>query len=148
MKDSEVITEVGQQAYQLMKQGYHCSEAVALAVGERVFGQVNPIVVKAADGFAGGVGSTRSELCGALSGGVIALGLLFGRITAEEDDKHLLALVKELRDTFRQHFGETQCRPIREEAKGSDGSGSCAPVAQAAAAMTMQVILREQSGSS
>lgn len=38
-----------------------------------------PEVIRAASGFGGGIGGSTEELCGAFTGGIIALGFLLGR---------------------------------------------------------------------
>ena len=43
-----------------------------LAVGGHVLGDLEPQCVRMATGFGGGVGGTHQEMCGALSGGVLA----------------------------------------------------------------------------
>ena len=57
-----------------------------LAVGGHVLGDLNPQCVRMATGLAGGVGETQQEVCGALSGGVLVIGGLLGRVTLDESD--------------------------------------------------------------
>lgn len=57
-----------QKAGGLMNAGYHCSEAILLAVGGHYLGDVPPQAVRMSTPFAGGVGSTHLDLCGALTG--------------------------------------------------------------------------------
>lgn len=58
-------------------QGYNCAEAVLMGVNE-IFGQPSDSLPRIATGFGAGL-SRRGELCGALSGGAMAIGLLQGR---------------------------------------------------------------------
>ena len=44
-----------------------------------VFGKVSEDVYKASTGFSGGFGVTTESQCGALTGGLMFLGMLFGR---------------------------------------------------------------------
>ena len=104
-----------------------------LAVGELVLATVDPMTVRAATGFGGGVGSTRQELCGAFTGGILLLGLLHGRATSHEDDTHCLELVRRWRAVFLQEFGTTLCQPIYDRAHAPDGPGTCAWVGDRAA---------------
>ena len=50
-----------------------------LAVGEHWLGQVDDRVRRMVTGLGGGVGGTQQEMCGALSGGVLLIGALYGR---------------------------------------------------------------------
>ena len=64
-----------------------------LTVGGHVLGDLQPRCARMATGFAGGVGDTQQEMCGALSGGVLIIGGLLGRTSLDEDDAPALALV-------------------------------------------------------
>jgi hypothetical protein len=51
-----------------------------LAVGEHLLGEIDAgHMCQLACAFGGGVGLSRQEMCGALSGGVLLIGLLYGR---------------------------------------------------------------------
>jgi C_GCAxxG_C_C family probable redox protein len=82
-----------------------------------------------ATGFAGGVGGSQSELCGALAGGIMIIGALFGRTTVV-DDSVVQRLTTRFRERFADAFAETQCARVREEvgAPKSDAPTSCADV--------------------
>ncbi len=59
------------------EEGFLCSESVLLAFS-KLLGIKNPIIPKIATGFGAGIG-THGEVCGALAGGVMGLGLKLGR---------------------------------------------------------------------
>ncbi|MDP2966726.1 MAG: C-GCAxxG-C-C family protein [Pelolinea sp.] len=84
----EIITNAGD----LLNAGYHCSEAILLAVGGHYLGEVTPQAVRISTPFAGGVGSTRMELCGALTGGLMVIGGLAGRESMDINDDSCQAL--------------------------------------------------------
>ena len=85
-----------------------------IAVGEHYWHPLPDVLVRASDTFGGGVGGSRRELCGALSGGVMILGALWGRLSASEDDKRVYDLAKQFRERFVEEFGETICEPLRD----------------------------------
>jgi C_GCAxxG_C_C family probable redox protein len=90
---------------------YHCAEAV-LEVARRHFSPELPeSVVHAANGFGGG--SHVGCICGAVSGGTVALGLLL------QDKKLTSHLTKELHEWFKQKYGVTCCKTIRQTHKGA-----------------------------
>ncbi|UCC33999.1 MAG: C-GCAxxG-C-C family protein, partial [Candidatus Bathyarchaeota archaeon] len=65
-----------ENAASYFKEGYNCAQSVLLAMQE--FWNIgNPVEPKVASAFGGGVGR-RGSLCGALTGGVIAIGLKYG----------------------------------------------------------------------
>lgn len=68
-----------------------------------------------ASGFGGGVARNQS-LCGAISGGVIALGLLEGRSAKEVGPKTVSVTMRpkvdRLIESFRQAFGAIECRDL------------------------------------
>jgi C_GCAxxG_C_C family probable redox protein len=73
------------------------------------------IIPKIAFGFAGGIGNT-GEVCGAVAGAVMAIGLLQKRGQTMEESFRTLAVVQEFRRRFENEVGTIQCR----ELTGSD----------------------------
>jgi C_GCAxxG_C_C family probable redox protein len=72
--EAEALAKV---AVDLFCEGYNCAEAVATAVS-RHFGEGESCLPRAATCFGGGMGR-QGEVCGALSGALIAVGLRHGR---------------------------------------------------------------------
>ena len=71
-------------------------------------------IPKAATGFGGGIGGSKSETCGALTGGIIAVGCLFGRKQSKDDKKTAYEIGAEFRQNFIESFGSSTCRNILE----------------------------------
>ncbi|MDZ4168104.1 MAG: C-GCAxxG-C-C family protein [Coriobacteriia bacterium] len=63
--------------------GFHCAESVVKAVNEVLGHPMPPEVFKMASGFCEGLGGSRC-ICGALAGGVMAIGLTGGRLDADD----------------------------------------------------------------
>jgi len=84
-----MTTKTAQKAVELFDSGYNCTEAVLFALTEK-FSQKTPFIPRIATGFGGGVGRSGS-ICGALSGAVMAVGLLRGCDKAEEKEKRTAA---------------------------------------------------------
>jgi C_GCAxxG_C_C family probable redox protein len=94
-----------------------------------------------ATGFSGGVGNTREELCGALSGGVMIIGALFGRASVEEDDQPAIDLVARYRKRFLETFGHTRCSDLRDELIDAPGGlDSCGELVAQAATVLIALI--------
>ncbi len=90
--------------------GYNCAESVLLTFVEDrgLTGWV-----RLATGFGGGLGRA-GDLCGALTGGVMALGLRFGRTDAGDEaaGERCYEAVAELRHRFREVCGAVDCRHL------------------------------------
>jgi C_GCAxxG_C_C family probable redox protein len=111
-----------------------------LAVGEHKLGHLEPQAIRMANPFGGGVGGTRQELCGALAGGLLVIGALYGRTDASQDDKQSYALAKQFREAFLAEFGHTQCAPIRDAYAKPDGSHGCDQVVAIASRLLLGVL--------
>jgi C_GCAxxG_C_C family probable redox protein len=91
-------------------------------------------------GFAGGLGGTHQELCGALSGGVIAIGALLGRSTQTEDDRPAMDLSSRYRAQFLAEFGETQCAKLGDWVHAPGGLGSCSVLVERSTAILLRLL--------
>ncbi len=69
------------------------------------------IIPGIASGFCGGMSRTAG-LCGALVGGVMALGMLYGRKSAEDSPKRIYALSERLVRDFEKQLGSRNCSEI------------------------------------
>jgi C_GCAxxG_C_C family probable redox protein len=111
-----------------------------LAVGGHVLGNLDPRSVRMVTGFAGGVGDTQQEMCGALSGGVMLIGALHGRNSLGEDDWPALRLVTRYRERFTVELGTTRCGPLYERVQAPAGLGSCALGVEHAALILLKLL--------
>jgi C_GCAxxG_C_C family probable redox protein len=116
-----------------------------LAVGGYVLGNLDPLLVRMATGFAGGVGGTRQEMCGALSAGVMIIGALYGRNSLEEDDSPARQLATRYRECFAAELGTTRCDPLYEQVHAPDGPGSCSVVVERAARILLELLTEQGS---
>lgn len=90
---------------------YHCAEAVMEAIRKHFSPGTPESVVSTVSGFGGGSGA--GCICGAVSGGTVALGLVL------HDKKAVTHLTKELHVWFKQKYGVTCCKTIRQTHKGA-----------------------------
>ena len=111
-----------------------------LVVGEHILGGLDPRCARMATGFAGGVGDTQQEMCGALSGGLLVIGGVLGRTSLDEDDQPALDLAARYRECFQAELGATQCAPVREAVHAPGGLGSCALVVERAATLLLELL--------
>ncbi len=95
--------------------GYHCAQSALIAFAPAC-GLEQEQAAKLAASFGGGVGG-MGELCGALSGVCIALGLLKGDFAPgdlEGKEGHY-ARVQRLAERFKEANGSVYCRDIKRE---------------------------------
>ena len=111
-----------------------------LVVGEHVLGGLALQCARMATGFAGGVGDSQQEMCGALSGGLLVIGGLLGRTSIGEDDRPALSLATRFRERFRVEFEVTQCAQVRERIYAAGGLGSCSLVVERAATILLELL--------
>lgn len=111
------------------------------AVGGQYLENFNPQCTRMATGFSGGLGDTQEELCGALSGGAMVIGALYGRSSRDEDDKPAVERAEAYRVRFVEAFGCTRCRELREEVVNvAGGLGTCGALVAEAALVLMDVL--------
>ena len=100
------------EAEQLYRSGkYNCAEAVMEVVRGHFAANVPESIVGTVSGFGGG--SSSGCICGAVSGGTVALGLVLA------DKKETTHLTKELHTWFKDKYGVTCCKIIRQNHKGA-----------------------------
>ena len=92
--------------------GYNCSQSVAVAFCD-VTGLDKDFAARMASSFGGGMGRQR-EVCGAVSGMLMVLGLLYGYDTPGDDvsKKHQYQDIQALCNSFREEVGSIVCREI------------------------------------
>jgi C_GCAxxG_C_C family probable redox protein len=113
---------------------------VLLAVGEQLWGEVDDRTRRMATGLAGGLGCSFQEMCGALSGGTLLIGALYGRTSADEDDSECNRRACAYRERFLYQFGTTRCQDIRDTGYGSNGRWPCSALVEQATRILWQVL--------
>ena len=97
-------------AHQYHQLGYRCAQSVVGAFAD-LTGWEPEQLFAAVGSFGGGVGGSHEELCGAVSGGLLVLGLLFPHTQGEDRDgkRQIYGLAKQFRQRFFETFGHTRC---------------------------------------
>lgn len=142
-----------QESVELFNQGYNCSQAV-FSVYAKDYGIDPALARKIATGFGAGVGRT-GNICGAVSGAILALGLVHGMSYVEETTgrEKSYALDQEFMNEFTKRFGSVNCADLlgynmaiveeREEAKKQGVVKKVCPVLVQGAAEILADILRK-----
>ena len=103
--------EVQRKAEKCFKDGYYCCEALVSTIRDEFKLDVPKEVIAMASGMAVGAGKSGC-VCGAFNGGILALGLFFGR--TEQDGPtnpksvKCMELTHELHDWFKRANGKMQ----------------------------------------
>lgn len=100
------------KAVELFKRGYNCSQAVFGAYAEEL-GLDLDTALKISSSFGGGMGRMR-EICGALTGSFMVLGMLEGGYDARDNKAKAehYKNIQELAEKFRQQNGSIICREL------------------------------------
>ncbi len=104
--------KIAETAEKRFIEGFSCSQAVFSA-----FAETEGIDLETALSISTSFGAGMARLgdtCGALTGGMMVLGLKFGRIVAEDTDakEKNYRLVNEFVEEFNKRFEKTDCRDL------------------------------------
>ena len=107
--DEENVVE---EALSNMSLGYTCSESTLLAMSKHLKIEAN-IIPKIATGFSAGIGR-MGDVCGAISGGVMIIGLIYGRSNPNDMERYekCIGKVQKLIMEFKNRNGEIDCEKL------------------------------------
>lgn len=118
MTKEQLLEEVKKEAEGYFERGeFFCSEAVAHTINNLLGKPYDDDVVKMASGFPIGMGKSGC-LCGAVSGGQMALGMVYGRVHGEPMDEKMFPIAADLHDFIKKEYGSTCCRVITKKWTG------------------------------
>lgn len=118
-------SSVEQQTFHYFQSGFHCAEAISKAILEFHAGEQSAALPRIASGFGGGIGKSKEDVCGALSGGIIAIGYLYGRMNSDEDLQKVMEVSAEFRKRFIQEAGSTNCAVILQRFGDQENMTKC-----------------------
>ncbi len=144
------LTKVQADAEESFRKGFFCCEAVMETMIDHFKLDVPQETIRMASGMAVGVGKSGC-ICGALNGGVLALGMFFGRSEQkgpmDPNVVKCLGLTKELHDWFQDNNtkGVSCCRVLTKEFDMSVGGhkSQCIYYTGICAAKTAELVARE-----
>lgn len=117
----------------------NCAETMLYAGNEAFELGLSSDVLKVAAGFGGGLGA--EHLCGAASGAMMLLGLLFA-----EDRGHTSPKLVEIRDEFvrrfTERFGKLDCAYVKQHHRSP--TVGCQVIVAGAAEIVQEIIDRER----
>ena len=106
------MPDKGQLAVDKFVEGYNCAQSVVFAFHDEC-GLGEDEALRISGGFGGGMGR-KQEVCGAVAGGVMVLGLRHGRGTQEGRPvtEALYPMTREFMDGFAVRNGSYLCRDL------------------------------------
>lgn len=147
--------DVSRRSGELFQGGLYCAESVLLAIAESK-GFQSDLIPKIATGFCGGVSRTCG-MCGAVSGGIMAIGLAKGRSSGTESVLPSYRAVQRLLEGFEAQFGSINCRELTGCDLGTDEGqkyfyanklrDKCREFTEGATALALQLIEEHPEGS-
>ncbi len=132
MEEDKKISQIKDRARKNFSKGYNCAECILEAVLAHIDTGLPKEALKVATGFGGGVG-LYGDTCGAITGGVLAVGAVHGRkgLPNEEDPRQrakkaskqlygnpgLYRLFNQIPNMVEDKYGNTLCRKICDQWK-------------------------------
>ena len=137
---------IKKQAEEYYRNGdFYCSEAVVKAIRDGFEVDVPDAAIAMASGFPVGIGGAGCT-CGAISGGVMAIGMVFGRTQAGDAKVNkAMQLSKELHDRFQQRHKSLCCRSLTKgmELGSEKHMEQCIALTGEVAEVVANIIIRE-----
>ena len=101
-----------EEAVTLFHQGFNCAQAV-LSVFAPDFGLDLDMARRVSQGFGAGVGRS-DEICGSLSGAIMAIGLRYGAIRGDDAaaKENTYAIVHQFVEKFKTRHGSVACTDL------------------------------------
>jgi len=111
--DREELLRQVESLHRKYAEGLNCSERVFLTLHGLLETDIPSEAVALLSGFGGGVAGIRDGMCGAVSGGVAAIGLVYGRRKPPEGNRERMYEVpRDFVSRFKTRFGTTICREL------------------------------------
>lgn len=144
--DALTIERIKEKAESYYRNGdFYCSEAIIKTIKDEFKLDISDRIIAMASGFPLGIGGSGCT-CGALTGGVMTLGLFFGRETGKDPCVgHAMQLSKELHDDFKKTHKSTCCRILTRgmELGSKEHMEQCIAITGELAVKTATIIIRE-----
>ncbi|HJK02137.1 MAG TPA: C-GCAxxG-C-C family protein [Methanocorpusculum sp.] len=126
---------------------FYCSEIVIKIIRDTFCPSISDEIIAIASGFPIGIGGGGCT-CGAVSGGVMALGLIFGRTKPEEkvQSAKCMRYARELHDRFQKENKAICCRILTKNmlANSEEHKKQCAKLISEVVEIVTEIILGEE----
>lgn len=128
------------RAEECWKQGYNCAESTMRGVCHAQGIDLDDLSMKMATPFGGGVGRAQ-DLCGAISGAVMGIGAVRGRVLPSEDRLRSYDAAGKLHRRFVEEFGSSSCRVLNKgEFESSEHRKRCGRFVSGATRIAIEIL--------
>lgn len=134
--------DVGKAAKGYFEQKFHCAESICRAMLER-FSDDQTVRggFTACTALGGGIGRTHKEVCGLVSGGLVAMGILHGRTTPDKKWDKLASVATEYRELFIKEFGSCNCGELLAKHGQQENFHKCKAMSREAAPILERLLV-------
>ena len=119
--EDQILEKVYRLAYKYEAEIGSCPQCVLSALYETL-GIADPATIQASDSLAGGCALSAQGTCGALSGGLLAIGSVVGRTYEDfskgESKRRVFQYAKKLYDRFIEEYGSPLCKDVQKKIIG------------------------------
>lgn len=146
MRENVSISKIKNDAEHMFRSGqFYCSEAIMYSIKNNFELDISDKIIAMASGFPVGVGKSKC-MCGAVSGGIMALSYFFGREKGGDPkvDKNL-KLAYELQKSFKDNHKVLCCSILTKDFDMASGEHKkqCIAFTGEMAAKTAEIVVRE-----
>ena len=146
-KKEKLIKEARETAEGYFRRGeFYCSEAVLTTINDALGQKFPPEIVQMASGFPIGIGKSKC-LCGAVSGGVMALGLAYGRTKPGAPMPESFSNSADLHDYIIDEYGSTCCSVLTmsfDDFQSQERKNHCIDITGEVAARVMENLIENE----
>jgi C_GCAxxG_C_C family probable redox protein len=142
----EKIKSDAEEAY--INGEFYCSEAIVYSVRNNIAPSMPIEFLSASSGFPVGVGGSKC-MCGAVTGAVVCLGYLFGRVhpttITDPMSQKTMTLALELHDSFKKNHKHLCCHILTKgkDMENGEHKKQCAQFTGEMAAKIGEIVARE-----
>jgi C_GCAxxG_C_C family probable redox protein len=158
MSKEQVFSMLDQRVILAMEKSHNCAQSTFFALSEQ-FGLGGDDVLKALTPLPGI--AERGETCGAITGALMAMGLIYGRDRLDDWEKYRSSLIptNEFCRQFEKEMGSTLCHQIQDRSFGKSfnlmdpkdlkefqragATSKCSRVVQKASKIAAEIILED-----
>jgi C_GCAxxG_C_C family probable redox protein len=104
------MNNAGKKTNDLFDKGFFCAESVVTAIALE-FGIETSVLPAIATGFCGGM-SRNAQMCGAVTGGIMGIGLILGRTHESQTTDACYKAVNQFLSLFEEKHGTSNCKEL------------------------------------